>query len=463
MAQFTLRILAAPFAGLAWLLERALSRRGLAVSILVLMGVLSWGPWLRPPLSRDFRGTHLSWGIVHGSSVDPIGGREIPRLRPFLGIGSILLIALAGSGAAILVWPRLAGWIYAGQLVLVMAAVAACLFNHPALIEYLDAESEQRAELSRLFSANHDDLLTGRSPDRTAELRDPRNRPKNFGYREGQTLAGWRYQMSGPWLFGVTLLAMIIHVKGSWRQRMMLTITVLMIGVAVSTVVCWRRLQAERYLAQAYALERDNEHRQALDACEDAVRVFPDFANTRRYWLQTGRLAFRLGQQNDRELLFRAHQLLRSRNLDAAEGLMAPWLNNNLNDDANFLVRDLMAEILGAQALSAISADRPSAAETKWRTAHELAPWRTVGWVGIGFAMTMVSPQQAAQAEEILMPRLEQIGDRLVRSDVTSMVGDAYFRDGDFSRARELYERSMKTFSLPKYANIHAQEGVLGL
>ena len=86
-----------------------------------------------------------------------------------------------------------------------------------------------------------------------------------------------------------------------------------------------------------------------------------------------------------------------------------------------------------------------------------------MNWIGSAIAMTMATPAQAANAEQILVPRFDQIGDRLVRSDVSSMIGDAYFRDGNFEKAREMYEMSMSIFSLPKYVNLNAQEGMLGM
>jgi hypothetical protein len=51
----------------------------------------------------------------------------------------------------------------------------------------------------------------------------------------------------------------------------------------------------------------------------------------------------------------------------------------------------------------------------------------------------------------------------MVNSDFSSLIADAYFVTGDMERAREFYSRAMDTFDLPKYVNLHAQKGMLGM
>jgi Flp pilus assembly protein TadD len=55
------------------------------------------------------------------------------------------------------------------------------------------------------------------------------------------------------------------------------------------------------------------------------------------------------------------------------------------------------------------------------------------------------------------------VGDCFVGSDFASALGDAYFETGDFDRARVMYTKAMDLFHLPKYVNLHAQEGRLGM
>jgi tetratricopeptide (TPR) repeat protein len=55
------------------------------------------------------------------------------------------------------------------------------------------------------------------------------------------------------------------------------------------------------------------------------------------------------------------------------------------------------------------------------------------------------------------------VGDCFVSSDVASALGDAYFAIGEFDRARDMYSEAKRLFDLPKYVNLHAQEGRLGM
>jgi hypothetical protein len=62
-----------------------------------------------------------------------------------------------------------------------------------------------------------------------------------------------------------------------------------------------------------------------------------------------------------------------------------------------------------------------------------------------------------------MLGQLCEVGDCFVGSDFASALGDAYFETGDFDRARVMYTKAMDLFHLPKYVNLHAQEGRLGM
>jgi hypothetical protein len=451
-------IVSVPFAALAWLFTQLLSPLGMSLGALVLAGLLAWGPWLRPPLSRDFRGTQIPWGFSVGSSVDPFDGREIPRERPATGVGAVLLVAVCAGLATLLVWPGATVWVFGGLLVLSTAACSACLFNHPSLIEFLDAETVQRHELRILFRSHHEDLLTGNSPDRTTDLKDRTTWEEPIGLRAEVLGTAWRYQMFGPWIVVLAGAALLASIQGSWRRRLAIAALWTLASLGCALLVCHRRGLMEYHLARASALEMKDDHLAAGQELEAAAAIVPSLRHTRRYWLAAGRLGYRLEQEGPAVTYFQAHQLLLDDELDAALGVLKP-----LADSRARVVADLLGEILGRKALWAIVHDQPSAAKKLWNEALEHAPWRYVNWIGMGTAMAMASPHQAQRIEAMLLPKIDQIGDRLVRSDVAAMVGDAYFRDGQFARARQMYELSMSIFSLPKFANTHAQEGMLGM
>lgn len=459
MWQHVKKIVAAPCVALAWVLEQLLSRRGLAIGALVLSGVLAWGPWIRPPLSRDFRGTHIPWAVSVGNSIEPFEGREIPRPRLASGVGALLLVGISAGAALVVVWPAAMAWVFGGLLVISTCANAACLFNHPALIEFLDAEARQHGELSTLFRIHHEDLLTGNSLDRVTDMKDRTRRDDSTG-EAGALWSAWRYQMFGPWVVGLAGLSLLTTTPGSWRRRMTIAAVAILVSVICAALVCWRRGVTEYHLSRASALEMEDQYLDAEQALKQALGTFPSMRETRRYWLTVGRLGYRLDKVNPQVTYFRAHQLMLDNELDAALGILQPLA---AGQEQSRMVHDLMADIITQKALWAIRNANPSAAESLWREAFDYAPWQYVNWIGIGTAMSMTSPHQPERIEEMLMPRLHQVSDRLLRSDVASLIGDAYFRDGQFGKARDMYKLSISIFSLPKYVNAHAQEGMLGM
>jgi hypothetical protein len=73
------------------------------------------------------------------------------------------------------------------------------------------------------------------------------------------------------------------------------------------------------------------------------------------------------------------------------------------------------------------------------------------------------APDRAQAIDQQLMPLLQHVGDRMVASDVHSLVGDAHFVAGNFVRARQMYDLAIDTFQTPKFINVPAQEGRLGM
>ena len=78
-------------------------------------------------------------------------------------------------------------------------------------------------------------------------------------------------------------------------------------------------------------------------------------------------------------------------------------------------------------------------------------------------ALLSSAPDRAATIGHTLDPLLQHVGDRMVASDVRSLLGDAHFVSGNFVTARQMYSLAMSTFQTPKYINIPAQQGRLGM
>jgi hypothetical protein len=125
--------------------------------------------------------------------------------------------------------------------------------------------------------------------------------------------------------------------------------------------------------------------------------------------------------------------------------------------------RDMLAEIIGHTAASFAARGQDSAAEIAWREASNIAPWKPAYWVAEAVTELAATPARAAEIEERVLDRLCNVGDCFVGSDVASALGDAYFEMGEFDKARDMYAKAMELFHLPKYVNLPAQEGRLGM
>lgn len=451
--------LAAPFHALSWIMERAVSSRGLALVGLLLVAGFSLGPWLRPPLSRDFRALQIPWGIQIGGSLDPYTAVQVPRPRFVTSVGATLLAASGLAALAVLFNRRAFHVVFGVLFVLSAAAVAASVLNHPALIELFDAETQQRGQMRQLVAGQSEHLMTAKTPSRVGNPWKQR-RPVNVGLRPDPIVVSWEYTMFGSWAVAVCFVGLIAFSRADWTTRIGLICGWLVLACVLTAGVCWRRAAAEYYFARAASWEHQNDFVAAAAALENVIDVFPNFHRTRRYWLADGRVATRAGLQTMSSQLFQAHQFFKQGELEKAQAILTPAVVESGRDP---ILSDLLADIISHRALEHVAQGDHSSAEGSWRDASKWAPWRSLCWIGAGTAMAVSTPERASQIEEEFLPKLDQIGDRLVRCDLAALVGDAYFETGNFARARKMYDLSLSIFNLPKLVNSHAQEGMLGM
>jgi hypothetical protein len=207
-------------------------------------------------------------------------------------------------------------------------------------------------------------------------------------------------------------------------------------------------------------LEAVNQFADAEREIDQALYTMPDLAATRRYWLAKGRLDYRQQATGEHVSFFLAHQYLRANELDRARAELDPWIGPTGGATPQ---RDLLAEIIGYVAVGYVNNDNHAAAELAWQEASAAAPWKPIYWVAEAATILNASPQRAPEVEARLLSKLVDVGDCFVGADFATTLGDAYFETGNFVRARELYNVAMDIFDLPKYVNLHAQEGKLGM
>ena len=448
-------------AGISRIMAALVSRRGLALWPLVACALLAAGPWLRPPLSRDFRGMHIPWGELVSPTFLPEVANQTPRPWRWNSIAMPLLAVILVGGVVIVARPRWMSTVFGLLLAVSLPALAVTLWNYPMLIESFDGEMHDRALLRAVFRQHSEHMLAAGTPDRLAVLGDKASRQDFFAMREHALVAPFRYLTHGMWLVGASLLGVLLWTRGRWPRRLGHALAWSAAGVILACAATWPRWLAEYHYALAESFEGAHRFVEAGQSLESAKIAMPSLADTSRYWLMRGRLSVRQNEaENQFQAFFLAHQAALGGDLDRARAIMERYVAPNKGTRAQ---RDLLAGIIARRATDYASDGKYSGAELSWSEAAAMAPWKPAYRIALSAAQLSAVPRLAAEAEQHMLPRLRALGDRMVSSDFHSLLGDAYFVSGDFARARQMYDRAIALFHLPKYTNVAAQEGRLGM
>jgi hypothetical protein len=368
-------------------------------------------------------------------------------------------LAIVAIGLPIaMIRPRWSSHVFGLLLAVSIPALAVTLWNHPGIYEFFESEIRGRSMLRTVYRMEHVDLMTVRAPDRM----------QAFGGQVGKIdllepthplLIPLNYWMYGPWLVAAALLGVLSARRASWQQRGMTAVVWGSVGVVLAIAATWPRWVAEYHWAQALDFEQRNQFNEATAALENARSAMPHLGYTRRYWQTQGRLDYRRRYDSDFQTFFVAMQYLEGGDVERARDELAPCVDKSSLSP----LRDLMAEIIGHEASGYSSRGKRAAAELAWSEATEIAPWKPTYWVAHAVTIIGTDPNRAPEIEKQYLQQLCEVGDCFVGSDFASALGDAYFESGDFESARRLYSMAMDIFHLPKYVNLHAQEGRLGM
>jgi hypothetical protein len=437
------------------------SNRGLAVVALAGCVLLITGPWLRPPLSRDFRGLHIPIGELTSVSFVPELTAAAPRPLRWDSVAMPLLAVVGAGMVLILIRPRWTGRVFGLLLALSIPAVAISLWNYPALIESFENDMRDRALLRSVFRQHSEHMLSAGTPNRLATLGNKSTRKDLLTEREHPLLLPLAYSVYGGYLVGFALAATLAAERGPWRRRLAYASSWSAAGILLAMAATWPRFTSEYHFARAESSENANRFEEAQDALAAAQSAMPSMQNTWRYWLAKGRLSVRQQQMDNKFATFYlAHQAVLSDDLTRARALAEPAIRAG---HASTVQCDLFAGICGQSAAEYVAFAKYSAAESCWDEAMAVAPWNLAYPLAHAAAQAAAAPHRARSIAEVSRPLLTHVGDRMVVSDFHSLMADAHFVSGDFQQARRMYDLAMEAFHLPKYINVPAQEGRLGL
>lgn len=420
----------------------------------VALGLAASG-WLRPPLSPDVSGFHITL------SPGPAGPDSI----------GLLLTSLLGVGVLVVMWrpaPARLGAVAGLVLAAILAATAAVVLNHPALIECLDREQEQREHIAHVIRA---------SPEPGSLTRPGNGRVQSApddGGPEGPT-HGLAYLHRGPWLVAWAALGVLLASPGSTGRRLGSVLGWSLVGIAASAVVCAPRLHAEYYWGRAVRAEAAGDRPAADAALDRAVEVFPEFARLERTWLLAGKLDHFVGRTTPQERFFRVARLAAREQWPQAVALVRELRAGPAGDQP--AVRAQTARVYAAVGLdyyaraasftdagaNSTRQDRNlTAAVTAWEQGLEADPRHRGCAISLGLAQARLTPDRPDLVEARLVPEVGATADQVIRADLLATIGVVRFRAGDVTAARVRYAESFAAFNLPTVINYRAQKGLGG-
>lgn len=458
-----------PFVALSAGLEILIGGRGLRLLFLIGAAVLAVSGWVRPPLSPDIRGVYLPLGVLG----DNISSAEafLRSSRSFvpLSVGSVALVVIL-LGTLVVAWrPRyfrpVAGLVLCTGLI----GNAAAALNHPALIEAMDVEYEQRRQATHLLIASlgDDNVLIRPGNARlgaNSHVMHLNGRVSTAATRNqewGEWLRGWNYLLYGPWLIVWSAAGFLLAGEGPWWRRTVALTPWAALGAGLAVAVTSPRLMAEHHWRQAKQAEAHGDFEGARELLETAVNEFPEFARMQRTRLLAGALDYWEGRHTVREQYFRAFQYSLNKAWLPAVNLMADVRVRETEDPA--LVQTQTARIYAQMGLSFYPLTRYTAAKDAWANSARLDPGTADTALYLGHVTAKMDRHDPELVQTLLgYSMTPALGDRVFRADVFNILGNTNFEAASLMDARRSYARSSDAFNLPKIMNYRALDGLGG-
>jgi hypothetical protein len=472
------------------------SARAQAVFFLAVAALLARAAWIRPALSADVSGLQIPLGLRQADSLSPEQFFHEPGRPRLDSPGGVVLGITALGCLAVLLGPRLLGVVAGLLLCAAVAGNAVIALNQPTLVEWLDRESQEREEaISEVVGAAENSLARNNN----SRVEAPPGGEVEMDPAE-YVLRGWSYLCYGRWLVVWAAFGILFGSRGAVGRRLSWLLFWTLVAIGLAGAVCWPRLEAEYHWLQAKELEARGDAVAARQALVAATTRFPEFEQLERTWLFAGKLDHEGGNQSPAERFYRAYQLGRHKGQSAPtthredlpsritgtpdhrerrRALTAlELLTEEPNGPLDAVVRQRAAWLwtdtglaLYRQNPNLVSASldywphkpRLAAAQDAWKRAATLEPAGRDNAFLLGMVGGRIDPTQPELADRAAGPMLDRIGDRFLKADVLSLLGDVYWESGQFNTARRRYAESSDAFSLPKNVNFLSLKGLGGL
>lgn len=476
--------LAAPY---RWVFDGVLARvagviqfgtagRGLPILFLLVVLALGLGTWLTPPINGDIKGfalplsgarmsvenaTDLLYGrvdappppenpgLVTRARVALIGGRPIS----IFSVGTLVLGAfLAGLG--LLIWrARWTSHAFGLMTAALIAGWFVAAMNHPVLVDELDRQATYRSYLVAVLEATVNPALPLTVATRVGETALTSTR--------GSLLRGTKYvPQSREVVILLALLGLILTARGSLWRRAALAAPWLGAGLALGGLLTMPRCLADWNWHGAQLADAQGDTDRADRLAQSALARFPALAEIGLTWAFVGKLDYRRGRDTAAARYFLVEQRAHwGDQLGMLEGLA----QLSATDQPAPAIFRWYAERTAGYAMKLFEQQKLGPARRYWNLARDTDP-RQRYLPLLDTLLTAVDERSAPDAiRDQIQPLLRDMPDNTLRCSLQSALGDLYFECGRFAEARDWYERSLRSYALPKQINYRAMRGLLGM
>ena len=452
---------------LSEIVRRVLSDRGL-ILLAFLCGafLVTWAPWLRPPLSADLRGAEISLGLIGSDQPDLLTSVDKGKL-PLDSPCCLIMMVFLPSMVTALHKPCWAGVMGGTLLCGTMVTHAILVANQPELFELLEQQHAQRQNMAAVAS-----YLT--SGEAVSDRFNGRISGGNVSIENRHSLRdAWRFLLYGTWLIPLAGVTVLFGSSGSLNLRVGKLFTWSLFGLAISLICCGPRLQGEWHWQHALRLMQAGNHEDARHELARGLQSCPALGELQRTWYLAGKLDFLADRVSPQRSFFQAIQCARQNDLLQAASHAEPLL---VHQDLAACVRSLASDIwtkLGRQRfLTTLKKVETLVPEPKTRTAATaVEAWRQALAIDRTrldclFYLALAHAQSNSDLAHVATPTnelLSRVADRALRADILSTLGDVFFEAGEIEIARHYYQESKRVFELPKDINFRARRGLLGV
>jgi tetratricopeptide (TPR) repeat protein len=411
--------------------------------------------WFSTPLQGKIKGVAFPlWGSVSLSD-----GLTNPfRLFSF---GTVCLV-LAG-------WALLALWRRFSRRILFFLGAAGVLlavyffgnlvFLHPETLEAAVAQGVEKtgiAGFSQTYLQGNALITPDDEPLTTDSLLERVNSGLGFTGM-AQVGIGWTWAL----LSGL-LIQIGAYLKEDRRTVLRDGLLCVLISVLLFGGLAWRSVAAEYVRLQGDHRLAEGAFEQAIERYDRARRWTPYLNANPRYMHNRGAAYYLSGRPDRAEarLYLGDNEMARQELLEALhEYKTALALDPTLEPAGK-----KAAEALSALGLSKFSSGNSHAAIVNWQESLRFSPRKIGPRFYTAHALFTVNHTDQEAAIREYSGLLSSVAEPLIRSDIYSSLGNCYYRQKDFVRAREMYVHSMKSFQLvKKIINFNAYKGLQGI